>query len=235
MANPKLTQNVLKWIEETDRPSLVGLIIANLLPLILCFLFGWHITSLVMFYWVENLIIGLYAIARILCASQPFEPQPPFAATIFVACFFTVHYFGFCLGHGMFLLVISSMDVAGGPRLPLGPFDENVFLQFWQLLPPGGLLSVVALFISHGVSFVRNYLLGGECKQAIPPKEMARPYARIVLLHVSIIFGMFLVMMLGSPMFLVMLFVVFKTVLDAAVHCFSHRKKTTNSVDAVVY
>jgi hypothetical protein len=234
MTNAKLTQNVLKWIEETDRASLTGLIIANLLPLFLCFVFGWHITSLVMFYWVENLIIGLYAIARILCASQPFDPQPPFAATIFVASFFTVHYFGVCLGHGVFLLVISTMDFAGGPRLPFSPFDENVFVQFWQLLPPGGLLSVLALFISHGVSFVRNYLWGGEYTQTTPPKEMARPYARIVLLHVSIIFGMFLVMTLGSPLFLVMLFVVLKTALDAVIHCYSHRKKTSPA-EAVVH
>jgi|GEM_PF-5144901 len=52
--------------------------------------------------------------------------------------------------------------------------------------------------------------------------EMFRPYGRIVLLHVCIIFGGIVIMFLGSPMMLVVLLMVGKTVVDMAVHVASH-------------
>ena len=189
---------------------------------------------------MENLIIGLYAIARILWANRSEVPkgepvkqekavQAPLAGRIFLACFFTVHYYGFCFGHGVFLLLASSFGAGGDPTsLQFNLFDENILIQFWKSLPTGATLSILALLVSHGISFSRNYLLGEEYKLTSPQAEMARPYTRIVVLHVSIIFGMFLILMLGSPMFLVMLFVIFKTILDATVHSYSHRKKTVN-------
>ena len=226
--NSRLIDKILKWVSETDRTSLWGLIIANLLPVVLCLLFGWEIGSLVMFYWFENLVIGFYSILRILAARDTQEPTTFLIQGLknaFLAGFYTVHYFGFCLGHGIFLLLISSMDFGGSLAFADSPFDGNLFVNFWNAIPTGGLLSIAALFISHGISYLRNYIHGGEYLKTSASDEMFRPYTRIMLLHVCIIFGMMLVMMLGSQTYLVVLFVLAKTTLDAIVHSFSHRKK----------
>ena len=226
--NVTLINKIKSWIAETDRTSLFGLIIANLLPVILCLMFGWEIGSLVMFYWFENLVIGFYSILRILTARDTKEPTTFLIQGFknsFLAGFFTVHYFGFCAGHGIFLLLIASMDFGGSMAFADSPFEGNLFVNFWNAIPTGGLLSIAALFASHGISFVRNYIHGGEYLKTSASDEMFRPYARIMLLHVCIILGMFLVMLLGSQTFLVVLFVLAKTTLDAIVHSYSHRKK----------
>jgi hypothetical protein len=58
---------------------------------------------------------------------------------------------------------------------------------------------VLALFVSHGVSFVQNYLLKGEYAAARPEKLMGSPYGRIVVMHIAILAGGFLTMAIGSP------------------------------------
>jgi len=86
-----------------------------------------------------------------------------------------------------------------------------------------GLLPLGALFVSHGVSFVQNYLLGREYASTTTMREMARPYARIVVLHVVIIVAAMPTVLLGSPLVMVLLLIVGKILLDLALHAKSHR------------
>lgn len=230
-----LYTKVLNWVAETDRTALIGLVVANLLPLVLCLLFGWDIGSLVLFYWCENIVIGMFAILRILMAKsdmhQPGSKNdtgnirlPGAFANCFLAGFFTIHFFAFCFVHGSFLMIALSMGFENG-RLDIdySPFDENLLGSVYKTIPSGGLFSIVALIVSHGISFYRNYVCRGEYLKTTAHEEMFRPYKRIVLLHVCIIAGVFLVLILGSHKFMVILFVLAKTGLDAVVHSRSHQ------------
>lgn len=85
-------------------------------------------------------------------------------------------------------------------------------------LSTGGLLALAGLVISHGISFFRNYVGRGEYRRAQPMGEMFRPYPRVVILHVCILFGGFAIMMLGSSMPLVVLLMIGKTIFDAKSH-----------------
>lgn len=85
-------------------------------------------------------------------------------------------------------------------------------------------LSVLALFASHGVSFVYNYLLKREYVSTNPGKLMASPYGRVVVMHIAIIAGGFFTMALGSPAGLLVVLVILKTVMDVTLHNRSHRK-----------
>jgi len=78
------------------------------------------------------------------------------------------------------------------------------------------------LALSHAVSFAFNYIGTGEYKSALVPELMFRPYGRVMVLHVVILGGGFLVQMLGSPLIPLALLVVLKTGLDLFGHLREH-------------
>ncbi len=81
---------------------------------------------------------------------------------------------------------------------------------------------MIGLFVSHGISFVRNYLSGKEYASQTMQRLMKQPYRRIVLLHVAIIAGGMPVMMLGSPIPLLFILVGLKIGLDIWLHTKEH-------------
>ncbi len=87
-------------------------------------------------------------------------------------------------------------------------------MLFWPLL---------ALVVSHGISFIQNYLRGGENRTATTEQLMQEPYSRIVLLHVVIIAGGFAVLSLDSPLPVLVLLVIGKIALDISLHIREHR------------
>ena len=146
---------------------------------------------------------------------------------------FTVHYGGFTAVHGFFVLAIFHKENGVGPRM--GGENWPCFLVFVQMLfnmakymysviPLQVRLSVLALFASHGISFVYNYFFRREYAFTNPGKLMASPYGRIVVMHIAILAGGFLVMTIGSPAALLAVLVVLKTGLDVSLHNRSHRK-----------
>ena len=179
------------------RPSAVTLVLSNLVPLVGVAAFGWSLWEVMLLYWLENAVIGLYAVGRILSAAGG---DDALASRLGTAAFFSVHYGGFWLGHGLFLMTTfgdgsADLDVVGA-----------------------GLVAMVA---SHGVSFVANYLRR-EREWAVASIEMFKPYGRVVLLHVVILSGGWIVQGGGSPVWALALLVGLKTVLDLAVHLVGH-------------
>ena len=73
------------------------------------------------------------------------------------------------------------------PNFPTPAVVAQVFGDFqigWAAL---------ALFLSHLVSFIFNYIGKGEYKQSKVNDLMGQPYGRVVVLHVTIILGGFLI------------------------------------------
>lgn len=201
--------------ETADRPALIGLVIANIVPLICALVFQWDLSGVVIIYWWENVIIGFYSLLRILLAQGGTDGEPKF----FIAPFFCFHYFFFCFIHGIFVLVLTSKSGISST------IDGNPIVSIFEALPLWGTLSLIGIFISHGISFVRYYIRGGEYKTATVMTEMFKPYGRIVLLHVCIIAGGFVTMMLGTPLLMIILLIIGKTIMDLGIHVLIHGKK----------
>jgi len=89
-----------------------------------------------------------------------------------------------------------------------------------------------ALFLSHGVSFVYNYLIKGEYAKIKPDRLMGSPYARIVIMHLAVLFGAFLTMALGSPVGILIILVGLKTSLDVIFHMRQHKKHQAKTAPA---
>jgi hypothetical protein len=143
--------------------------------------------------------------------------------------FFLIHYGGFCAVHGlliMTLLVDGDVDPMPGDPWPLFlVFPQlllNVVRQVLDYAPPEWLIAFVALVISHGISFVMNFLLADERDELSLRDLMGAPYGRIVVLHVAIILGGFAVMALGEPVALLVVLVLLKLALDIKLHLREH-------------
>lgn len=191
--------------------------------------FGWDAAIIVLLYWLENLVVGLFSILRILFARR--GAPGAHLGKVFVIPFFCVHFGGFCAVHGLFLSAFFKLGNGAGSVFPetswTGPL---VFLQLlggvvanlWSSLPHGVTWAVIALLASHGLSFVQNYLVGGEYAETTVGKQMARPYKRIAILHVAILAGGVPVMLLGSPVALVLILVLIKAGMDVVLHLREH-------------
>lgn len=142
--------------------------------------------------------------------------------------FFVFHYGAFCGAHGLFVFTILQGNEAGkaimNTELTMGVFVFmemlfNVLRYSYNFIVQEGLIwPVLALFVSHGYSFIVNYIGRNEYKEAEISRLMNQPYARIMLLHVVIIFGGGIVMAFKLPIYFMMLFVAAKTVVDIYLH-----------------
>jgi hypothetical protein len=211
-------------------PAAVALVAANLVPALGVLLWDWHILPLMLLFWLENLVIGLFAVARILLArgegNGSGEPVPAllaFAGRLFVAAFFTVHYGFFCAGHGFFILTLFGGDQPGANRVQDLPDVPRFVLDF--VLRDGLIWAVLALVASHGVSFFIHYLKPRAYEAAQADELMFEPYKRIVVLHVVIIASGFAAAALGASVAPLLLLIGLKTVVDLGAHRREHGER----------
>lgn len=225
---------------------MIFLVAANLLPVVGVLSWGWNVFEIVSLYWFENVVIGAVNILKIItCSPDPklldkgnaFPKESPdmpaylrdpagnsaihHGVKLFLVPFFTVHYGMFCFVHGIF--VFTLLGGKGGNMISGGPFT-GMGNMVSQIFASGGKWFVLAIIGSHLFSFIFNYLGKGEFRRTIPPQLMMAPYGRIVILHVAIIFGAFLILALGSPVFLLLLLIAGKIALDVKLHQRSHSK-----------
>ncbi|MDD5038449.1 MAG: DUF6498-containing protein [Dehalococcoidales bacterium] len=194
--------------------SVISLVAANLFPVFGVLFLGWDAFLLLILFWMENVVIGIYTVFKMLFSSPGTKQE----SKAFIIPFFCVHYGIFTAGHGFFVLMLF-----GG-----GLTDESAFTSVasgWQWLIDTQLAwGALALFISHGVSFFYNYIGAGEYKQSKLADLITQPYGRVVVLHVTIIIGGFLVMALGAPVIGLIFLIALKTVLDVLSHLREHEK-----------
>ena len=149
-----------------------------------------------------------------------------------LAIFFAFHYGMFWFVHGIFVFALPAFggfETSGpgldgtappGADLPgmLPGFEPCGNGAFGEVLWGAVALAAVALFISHGASFLFNYLGRGEYLTASPARQMGAPYARVIVLHLTIIFGSMVVAFLGAPIGALLVLVGLKTAFDLNLH-----------------
>lgn len=204
--------------------AVVALVVSNLLPLAGVVWWDWDLFTILTLYWVENGIVGAFNVPKILRAEGTDLPGAWRAtlngrpidslARVPIAGFFGLHYGGFWLGHGVFVVVVLPLIATGLVGGPIGSGPD------WGLVAGGA----VALAISHGISYRDNYLGRGEFRRASPGRQMMAPYGRVVILHLTIILGAALSASLGSPVGALLVLVALKTALDLFFHLREHRR-----------
>jgi hypothetical protein len=114
----------------------------------------------------------------------------------------------------MHFLIIYEMFVRGINARGPGPGAvEALSLLFTPLWP-----ALLALFVSHGISFVLNFLARREYQHTTVSRLMAAPYGRIVMMQAALIFGGWVVMWLKNPLPALVLLIVLKVAADLRAH-----------------
>ncbi len=180
------------------KPSAAALVLANLVPLAGVLWWGWDLFAVLTLYWAENVVVGAWNVVKMLLARSK-----GLAGKLFLTAFFAVHYGLFTLGHGLFLFLLFQ---------PPGPLPDV-----------GGMLLV--LLASHGVSFFTNFLGAGERLTLTVDDLMFRPYARVVVMHLTILGGAYLVDALGTPLGALAVLIALKTGVDLVAHLMEHRPR----------
>jgi hypothetical protein len=230
----------------SENASLIALVAANLLPVAGVLLWDWNVFEIVSLYWFENVVIGVFNALKMLMATGEIQPgsqpagspkedpeMPAYLKTpvatgiaghgikLFLIPFFTFHYGMFCFVHGIFVVVL--LGGRGGGMMKGDPFSGTGTMTA-RVFDSGGKWFILAIIVSHLFSFLFNYLGKGEYRRTSAPALMAAPYGRIVVLHIAILFGAFVITALGSPVFLLILLITGKIALDVKLHRRSHAK-----------
>jgi hypothetical protein len=188
--------------------SSISLLVANCIPVLGVSFLNWKLVDIMILYWSENLVIGFFNVLKMAKAqgrrsSKTLSVRLPQKGKIFTIIFFILHYGGFTLGHGVFVF-----NIFGKPDLD--PF-ALVFL-------------FLTLFTSHSISFFNNFLKGGEYQRITAGSLFMQPYNRVIIMHLAIIGGGFLIQALGTPVLALLVMMMLKTAIDLYSHRREHKK-----------
>jgi hypothetical protein len=189
-------------------PSTLALVIANLVPVAGAVWFGWNLGDVMVLYWAESGIIAFYNVLKMWVIER--------WKVLLAGPFFLGHFGGFMAVHFLFIYGLFVK----GPQAN-GPSDSlyEVAAMFAELR-----WALAALFASHGISFVTNFLGRREYLGRQLRDQMGEPYSRVIAMHVALIAGGGLVLLLGDPAPVLMLLIAIKIAADVRAHLREHLK-----------
>jgi hypothetical protein len=217
---------------ESSAVAVAGLLVVNAVPLVGVVAFGWSLHALLVIYWVESGVVGALNVPKILLAAGSGTPAGVSAAVggrdvdlsgpteavdgphlyvenVPIAGFFLAHYGIFWVVHGVFVLLFPGFAPGAG----VGGFSLGAVL-----------VGAVGMVVSHAGSFLVNFVGRGEFRAVSPGAQMVEPYRRVVVLHLTVLFGAFGIAALGVPLVALTLLVGLKTVTDLYAHLREHRR-----------
>lgn len=191
--------------------SIGSLVLSNLVPLFGVLFFGWSVSSILILYWSENVIIGFYNVLKMSCAQGKRnktklslgQRTTPITQRLYLIGFFIVHFGIFTFGHAAFVFSFF------GTEQP----------TFKSLLP-----ALLSLFISHGVSAYVHFIKNGEYRRVSSADLFFQPYKRVVIMHLTIIFGAWLSLVFKLPSLVLVVLISLKITVDIFLHRKEHRK-----------
>ncbi len=127
---------------------------------------------------------------------------------IILAIFFAFHYGFFHVVYFIFILAFSAS---------LTSFSSNSVLF---LFDPLFLISLIILFINHAFSEKYN---SGDYLEKSAHEIMFSSYARIVPMHLTLVFGTMLVFIFNNHIAMLVLFLILKTIFDIKGHIAKHK------------
>lgn len=193
--------------------SAIALVVANLVPLAGVLLFGWDLGSIMVLYWIESGVIAFYTVLKIAIVGK--------LAALVAVPFFIGHFGGFMTGHFLLIYALFLRGNSAGWTPGVGAELSAIFIPIWT--------SIAALFISHGISFYTNFLGQREYEGASVSGLMTTPYNRVIVMHLTLILGGWIILLIGMPAGALVVLVVLKTAVDLQAHRREHTVAASKS------
>jgi hypothetical protein len=154
-------------------------VVGNIVPLVGVLYYAWDVATILCLSWLENSVVGLFAVWRIrLARLVPADTDPH---SLSPTKFFMIHYGGFTAAHGLFVsLVVASVL---RPKTPADLFHAV------GAMAPTLLLGCLALLWEHANSFYFGYVAPRAYERTAPDTEIFKPYPRLCALHFSLLIG----------------------------------------------
>ncbi len=186
-------------------PSTLALVLANLVPVAGVLALGWSVGEIMLLYWAESAIIGLFNVAKLVVVAR--------WGALAMVPFFVGHYGGFMTVHLLFIFGFFLGDPAAGTDVSLAVVGAT-FVDLWPAL--------LALVVSHAVSFALNFIGRREFAGRSAREQMGAPYRRIIAMHLTIILGGFLVLAFKAALPALLLLIAIKLSADVRAHLGEH-------------
>lgn len=197
----------LSFLDLSLNPSALSLLVSNVVTIFVAVSQNWNVSEIVITYWFQSVAIGLFQFLKILdlkdFSTKGYKINGRSVSAsrgvkLQTALFFLLHYGFFHLIYLVF--IVDELGVQGlGSALPL----------------------VFMFFANHLFSFFSNRNQDKKRKPNIG-QMMFWPYARIIPMHLGILFG-FKILKTGAPKDFLILFLGLKTLADLTMHLSEHK------------
>lgn len=219
-------------------PSVLLILLANLVPLWGVLFLGWSTYSVVWIYVLESFIIGFFNFWALLAVGVDFmksgikrttglQQMPP---NIFMAFFFCMHYGMFVVVQALFVPLLFGIEKMRGPFAifspPKGYEGGPIAYMLNPTQNPDQYLTLLGLLISHTFAFAYYYIYKSGNMRVTTQQVMMQPYKRVFLQQVVIILGGLLSQVLGWGNAVILLFIGLKIVADLWSHNKSRAAQT---------
>jgi hypothetical protein len=226
---PKIKLSELWGKVDFTKTSTLSLIFSNLLVVFFAIVDGISANEVLWIYWSQSVIIGIFNFIKMITlkefSTEGFKQGkkqmlPTRATAISSAIFFLFHYGFFHVIYAVFLGAFSDFSHSNGSSSGTKYF----------------LLSASMFFISYLIEFINSRK---EQTEELPNIGliMFAPYARILPMHLTIIFGGFIgvagsIFSTNTNLAIIVLFIGLKTVVDLITHSIDFKwfKKQTATV-----
>lgn len=200
--------------------SVFGITLSGLYPLLGVMYLGWNIQTILFLYWFENIIAGFWNIQKMRIAEMPiankdFVTPSDRGYSIreknrMVIIAFIFHFSIFTFAHGMFLKYVF-----------LGSFIFST-----SLIP-----AILLTFVSYSFDYYENYFKKGEYKFVSSDNQMKEPYIRLIVMHLTIILGSFLVIKVGgNNIWPLIVLVLLKVIIDVVATLLNDKKWLSKNI-----
>ncbi len=155
-----------------QRLDFIALIFANLLLFVGMLVWGWSALDVLLVYWAESAIIGFFTVARIFLSKEKLPLK------VFLSGFFCFHFGIFMFVHLMFIIAFTSI-------ISTVAFDRFSSMTWFAQV----FIILIGLFLAQLLAFLKDFSI---IEKASIANQMFKPYPRIFVMQITIIFGFML-------------------------------------------
>jgi len=184
------------------RPPLLLVLVLNLVPVAGVLWAGWSPLQLLLLYWIENVAVGVFNFLKLRDCETYKPPSPP--EPFKLSNFFAMHYGMFTLVHGVFAVVVGSLFAATAANPGAG--GRLDWLSFGT--------AALSFALIHFVDWLRWRAAKGWDHDSADGLMFA-PYGRIIVMHLTVLGGAFILAATHAPVAYIALLAVLKTFIEA--------------------